>query len=223
MHSHLANVGDVRSLPLLEAFHASVEISRAQPDLPVHDLRRRISESIAGESELVVAPAFFRALLGAIPQIRGAEVIPKRGDHENELTRYRYDAILETSIGEDPQPDVSWIDWGAERRSASELRRMLAEEGPEVLGQTALAAVFEAVDGGAKRSGVGARPTQRKAAGERHGLAEVTAGHAEPRPRVAAAGAPRNEQDVADGIIQLLHGEGAIGNILLQRLQEVGM
>src|SRR5262249_3413384 len=35
-------VGDVRTLPLLEAFHASVQLYQAPDDLPVEELRRRV-------------------------------------------------------------------------------------------------------------------------------------------------------------------------------------
>ncbi len=68
----------------------------------------------------------------------------------------------------------------------------------KVLCQTALAAVLKPVDGGAKRSGMGARAAHPKPASERDGLTQVTACDAEPGARLAATGAPRDEQNVAD-------------------------
>ncbi len=51
-------VGDVRSLPLLEAFHTSVELYRSAPNLTAAALRDRVRRAIAAEGELVIDPMF---------------------------------------------------------------------------------------------------------------------------------------------------------------------
>ncbi len=63
-------------------------------------MRRRVED----EEELLLAPGFFPALAAALPAVRGVLLLPKRGSHLNELTRYRYDAVL--LIGESPAPDL---------------------------------------------------------------------------------------------------------------------
>ncbi len=52
-------VGDVRSLPLLEAFHTWVELGRAPASLACGDLRQRIQQSVHREKELVIDPELF--------------------------------------------------------------------------------------------------------------------------------------------------------------------
>jgi amino acid adenylation domain-containing protein len=86
-------IGDVRSLPLLEAFATSVERFQS-PDLPPEELRRRVRRRVMDEEELVVDPAFFFALARRLPAIRRVSVLLKRGRWHNELTRYRYDVVL---------------------------------------------------------------------------------------------------------------------------------
>src|SRR5262249_20324672 len=54
-------VGDVRSLPLLEAFHTSVQLYQASDTLSREQLRQRVYDSLRTESELVIDPAFFTA------------------------------------------------------------------------------------------------------------------------------------------------------------------
>ncbi|HYX26182.1 MAG TPA: condensation domain-containing protein, partial [Thermoanaerobaculia bacterium] len=87
-------VGDVRSLPLLEALHTSVQLHRAGPALTRSQLRRRVERAEAQEKELLLDPAFFQVLSGHIARLGGSEVRLKRGRPHNELTRFRYDAIL---------------------------------------------------------------------------------------------------------------------------------
>ncbi|HYG61463.1 MAG TPA: amino acid adenylation domain-containing protein, partial [Thermoanaerobaculia bacterium] len=79
-------IGDLRSLPLLDAFHTSVELERAEADLPLDRLRQRIQVRRLHENELVVAPEFFAALKQTLPGVGRVEIHPKRGRAHNELT-----------------------------------------------------------------------------------------------------------------------------------------
>jgi len=131
-------VGDVRSLPLLEAFHASVELYRAPSSLTVGQLAQRVSKSVVEEGELVIDPAYFLALKERLPQISQVQVLPKRGWAHNELTRFRYHVII--NIGEAPQRtvEVDWRDWHREQFSLAMLRETLGQDQPEVLGLSAV-------------------------------------------------------------------------------------
>jgi pristinamycin I synthase-3/4 len=123
-------VGDVRSLPLLGAFHASVELFRAPDDLPVERFRARVHRGMAEEQELVLAPAFFEALRARLPRVGRVEVQVKRGEHDNEVARFRYDVVLHLDTGPAPA-DATTREWGGEDVDA--LRRLLAASGDRPL------------------------------------------------------------------------------------------
>lgn len=87
-------IGDVRHLGLLPTFHSAVQLSRADDCISVRELKRRSIRAEMQETELVLDPRFFETLPGHLSGIRGAEVQLRRGHAHNELTRYRYDAVL---------------------------------------------------------------------------------------------------------------------------------
>jgi amino acid adenylation domain-containing protein/thioester reductase-like protein len=87
-------IGDVRSLPLLRAFHTSIQLYQASDALAIADLQERIRERVAHEGELLIDPTFFTALKQYLPAINRVEIQLKRGHYHNELTRFRYDVLL---------------------------------------------------------------------------------------------------------------------------------
>jgi natural product biosynthesis luciferase-like monooxygenase protein len=114
-------VGDVRNRDLLEAFHASVELARAPSSLGTDELKRRIRQRAGSEGELLVAPAFFRALRQHLPRIGEISIQLKRGRRHNELTRFRYDVTLKmgprTEAAEPEAPGASLDQIGAHLNS----------------------------------------------------------------------------------------------------------
>jgi len=128
-------VGDVRSLPLLEAFHTSVELYQAADSLPPEQLLRQIRQQVAREAELVVDPAFFYALKQRFPQIGHVDIHLKRGHAHNEVTCFRYDAILFVGNGEQVRGETATIhlDWQEAGLSVAGVRQLLIETRPEVL------------------------------------------------------------------------------------------
>jgi amino acid adenylation domain-containing protein len=144
-------VGDVRHLGLLPAFHLSVERSRSGPEATGEQLDRRVRRHLLQEQELALDPAFFPALAGALPRLERAEVLLKRGRGGNELTRFRYDAVLHLrpaaprrrrrpaeEAARPPAPPrpaaVQWQDWVSEGWTLERLRRTLAGQAPPALG-----------------------------------------------------------------------------------------
>lgn len=95
-------IGDVRSLPLHEAFHTSVALDQAPASQSADELRRHARQRLARDNELVLDPKFFRALPHHLTQISRVDVHLKRGRSANELTRFRYDVFL--AIGGPPLP-----------------------------------------------------------------------------------------------------------------------
>lgn len=130
-------VGDVRSLPLLEAFHATVHLHQAPATLAVAQLQQRIQRSIYNDEELFIAPAFFMAFAALHPQITHVEVQLKRGHFHNEMTRFRYDVVLHvgqaapaTTQPTALQPTV--VEWQKDYTEVT-LRQRLAQEQPALL------------------------------------------------------------------------------------------
>jgi ubiquinone/menaquinone biosynthesis C-methylase UbiE len=126
-------VGDVRSLPLLEAFAVSVELYRAPSSLPLAELRPRVRRRVMQQEELVVSPAFFLALQQRYPKISRVEIAPKRGRFDNEMTRFRYNAILRLGAGAE-SIEPSWRDWSDQELTLEAIRELLEKEAPETLG-----------------------------------------------------------------------------------------
>jgi amino acid adenylation domain-containing protein len=133
-------IGDVRSLPLLEAFYADVELHKAPASLLIADLRQRVQTNLNEEEELVIDPTFFKALKQHLPQISQVQIQLKRGRSYNELTRFRYDAILyvggEPGTGNGEQGItgvVQYLDWQQHKLTLLAVRQRLVETNPEIL------------------------------------------------------------------------------------------
>ncbi|HSY40941.1 MAG TPA: amino acid adenylation domain-containing protein, partial [Polyangia bacterium] len=99
-------------LPLLGPYCASLELSRAPETLPLQALAVRVQRRIADQDELLVSPAHFGRRRH--PKIAQVDVLPKRGRCDNELSAYRFDAVIHVGQPdrEAPAPIApSWIDW----------------------------------------------------------------------------------------------------------------
>jgi amino acid adenylation domain-containing protein len=126
-------IGDVRSLPLLETYHTSVQVYRADSELTKGELRRRVRRGVARDKDLIIDPAFFFALKQHIPAISHVQVQLKRGRYHNEFTRFRYDVTLHVGAAEHNGVEHTWLDWQEHGLTVAEVRRMLEEGTPEAL------------------------------------------------------------------------------------------
>jgi amino acid adenylation domain-containing protein len=125
-------VGDVRSLPLLRLLHAGVELERSGPKTSAGQLRERVERRLAQEQELVIDPDFFRALPGRLDGVTGASVHVKRGWRRNELTRFRYDAVLQANGSAKPPEGCAEVAW-EHLGSVEALGAYLRGHSPELL------------------------------------------------------------------------------------------
>jgi amino acid adenylation domain-containing protein len=107
-------IGDVRSLSMLEAWSASVELFQAPSTLSLSDLREKIRRRVNQERELVISPAFFFALQRRYPQISRIEIRPKWGSADNEMNSFRYNVTLFLDPHEQKYIEPRWLDWTAE-------------------------------------------------------------------------------------------------------------
>ncbi|HVS37748.1 MAG TPA: amino acid adenylation domain-containing protein, partial [Gemmataceae bacterium] len=126
-------LGGVRSLPLLEACHASIELHRADENQTREGLRERVRQQLAQEEELALDPAFFHALREHVPQITHVDVQLARATYWNELTCFRYDVVLHIGVAAPTQRDAKWVDWQATNLSLPAIREYLSQAQPEVL------------------------------------------------------------------------------------------
>ena len=126
-------LGDLRSLPLLEAYYASVQLYLASAEMERTQLLSTVRSLIAEEEELVIDPALFVALKQHLPEIDHVEILPKRGVHHNELTRFRYDVILHIGERVSVTKDIQWLDWRSDW-TISSITQLLQTNSPEILG-----------------------------------------------------------------------------------------
>ncbi|MFC3448276.1 non-ribosomal peptide synthase/polyketide synthase [Amycolatopsis speibonae] len=151
-------VGDVRNLRLARAFHTAIQLTRADATSDVAQVRRAIERGAALEKELLIDPDYFTALARQLPEV-AAQVRIKRARLHNELSRYRYDAVLvkeaadTLSVAEAAR--FSWDEVGSlaaleERLTGAETLRVSripdARQAPEVEATRALDAGAPLID-----------------------------------------------------------------------------
>ena len=125
-------VGDVRSMPLAPALHLSIELARGGADLRAGELRDRVERRSGDEPELLVHPGLFASLGGRVGHVR---LMPRRSRSLNELTRFRYDALLGVGEpGDEPVQVPAWRSWEEVGGSTAGLRQLVRRHRPEVLG-----------------------------------------------------------------------------------------
>ncbi|MBN2441343.1 MAG: methyltransferase domain-containing protein, partial [Spirochaetales bacterium] len=127
-------IGDVRNFDLLKAFHTSLALSKLPEDTEINSLKSHIEDMCEKEEELLISPAFFYSLQARIPEIVNIEIRYKKGKSLNELTRFRYDAILFINCDSKTTPHMNMvnIDW-TENLTTEHIIQKLSREEPEVL------------------------------------------------------------------------------------------
>ncbi|MEH1944165.1 MAG: amino acid adenylation domain-containing protein [Nostoc sp.] len=141
-------IGDVRSLPLLQAFHASVQLYQAEASLTRFELQQRVKSQVFQETELVIEPAFFSALKQHFPQINSVQIQLIRGRDRNELTQFRYNVIIHIDNETVNNTENTLVlNWSEDNLTVSAVNQLLIEKQPEILCITnvANARVFAAV------------------------------------------------------------------------------
>ncbi len=127
-------IGDVRSLPLLEVFAASVELFQAPAELSLKDLREQVRRRVNQQDELVLSPAFFLAFQQRSAKISRVEIRPKPGNSENEMTNFRYDVILQLGTARDVGEKIPWLNWVEQELTLAEIGKFLETQNLETLG-----------------------------------------------------------------------------------------
>jgi amino acid adenylation domain-containing protein len=123
--------GDIRSYGLYEEFQASKVLHLYGHTLSASEFSQKMAEIVQLEKELLIDPAFFTALATEFPQlIEHVEIMPKRMKTTNELSCYRYTAILHIrhpghSLLVHEVEQSSWLDFEASGLDYRSLTQML--------------------------------------------------------------------------------------------------
>jgi amino acid adenylation domain-containing protein len=127
-------VGDVRSLPLLTAFHTWIHFSRAEAGMEHDQLQQQVERSRFEEPELVIDPAFFHALRSKFPRIQQVQIRLSRGHAENEMTQFRYNVLLHFDKPlSQPLRSIQQHDWKLNPVTSKEIENTLIETKSEIL------------------------------------------------------------------------------------------
>lgn len=119
-------IGDIRHCGSLPMFHSNVQLSKAPDTMTLGQLKARVVRALEQEKELVIDPSFFDLLPGKLENIGAAHVQIKRGRASNELTRYRYDVVLE-KVGQASLGNAGGYDWHSSIDSIDSIEVMLRE------------------------------------------------------------------------------------------------
>lgn len=120
-------ITDIRNLALLEVFHTTQQIRRANGDETIGELKARIEKAIDAEAELAIAPEYFWNLPQIIPGISHVDIELKRGLGESEVTRYRYDAVLYVGHPDAKPVSCPSLHWRSSGLSFGDLEEALVE------------------------------------------------------------------------------------------------
>ncbi|MGA2887002.1 MAG: amino acid adenylation domain-containing protein [Terracidiphilus sp.] len=123
-------VGDVRNRTLNLAFHASIELGESTDDT-IASWSRLARERADRDSELVLDPAFFTAFGKSRAQVTQIQTRHKRSIYSNELTQFRFDALL--AVGDTNEPLATSLKWPQPGTHPDELAKLLEEESPDSL------------------------------------------------------------------------------------------
>ncbi len=122
-------LGDIRNFAVREALAAAVEIGQAADEVVGQELQQRVRRRLAKDEELLIEPAFFPAFLSATPELGDVELRVKRGQYHNELTRYRYDVVLQVGPRL-PDADALVLDAGSEAFDLTAVERTIEADTP---------------------------------------------------------------------------------------------
>ncbi len=121
-------IGDVTNARLREAFFITVEAGLLAADESIETLRGRVERRLGEEEELVIDPRFFERLAEQLPQAVSVEVRLKPGRYRNELSRYRYDVLIEVGARRPQMLDLRSHAWDTALLDPGTMDALLKEE-----------------------------------------------------------------------------------------------
>ncbi|ENI04720.1 hypothetical protein COCC4DRAFT_40817 [Bipolaris maydis ATCC 48331] len=126
--------GDIRSHALRREFFAARALFMAGRRASKEELRRMMEDMEQIERELLVDPGFFTSLAHRLPDlVQHVEIQPKRMKATNELSSYRYTAVVYSRSWTPPSgalqtiPDNEWTDFKEENLDRGSLQQRIKD------------------------------------------------------------------------------------------------
>ncbi|KAL6800822.1 hypothetical protein GGI42DRAFT_361069 [Trichoderma sp. SZMC 28013] len=131
-------LGDIRSYALHKDFLVSRALHLSDGHATPEEVARIISDMEQAESELLVDPAFFTSLPSRLQGIKHVEILPKRMHATNELSCYRYAAVLHLTLESGREvveiEGDKWMDFEMQGLNAEALKKLLQDlSSPSIL------------------------------------------------------------------------------------------
>lgn len=124
--------GDVRSYALYREFLATRALRMAGDGANKEDIRRMMEDMEQVERELLVDPGFFTGLLSRFPDlVKHVEIVPKKMEATNELSCYRYAAVVHVKARGQPEQEIrhigqnEWVDFQEQKLNRQSLLQQL--------------------------------------------------------------------------------------------------
>src|SRR5215469_11000132 len=121
-------LGDIRNYRLLDAFHASIQ--SAPPGFSPAKPQSQAGARVQNDTELAIDPEMFPALRTRFPDICRVDIRLQRGRAHNELTKYRYHAVLQTGPVSEFAPTAQPIWRDGRGLRADDIRNYLQDNRP---------------------------------------------------------------------------------------------
>jgi amino acid adenylation domain-containing protein/non-ribosomal peptide synthase protein (TIGR01720 family) len=157
-------LGDIRDLRSLRTFQTAIALQRAAAAGAVDPaaVHRTIDRGLSLEKELLVDPTLFADLPRMLDDVATVAILRKPGRSHNELTRHRYDVLLQKPAAPlapaGPETLLPWptvgaltpagpatsLTWGADVTSLADIPAALAELAPPTAGTAVTAEQGEA-------------------------------------------------------------------------------
>lgn len=118
-------IGDMQGKNTLTMYHAMDHLSHSRAETTIRDFQEVVNNRVRIEDEFVADPAFFYLLPKLIPSITAVDIQLRKGQSENETTKYHYDVwIYVNSDHQILQPELqfNWKDLGNTDALATLLR-----------------------------------------------------------------------------------------------------
>ncbi|MFI1366523.1 amino acid adenylation domain-containing protein [Streptomyces griseochromogenes] len=166
-------VGDVRDLRALRPFTTAAHLRRAAPEADRATVRHAVERALVLEEELLLAPDFFHAFAARHEAVGAVDIQVRRGTLHNEMTRYRYDAVLFKTPVRSAEAGGPRLRFGDELPGPHELETYLRRHGPDrlrVLSVPNRRVTQEAAAARAFENGTGIEDARRTLAQEPRGV-----------------------------------------------------
>ena len=118
-------IGDLRHHGLLATFHTAVQSERSEASLAGAELARFAKAAAAADKELLLAPEFLRRFVSTRDDVGRLHLVPKATLGANELTAYRFDAILVKQPPRKLSASPLFLHWRNDGLDAAALRQKL--------------------------------------------------------------------------------------------------